>query len=402
MGQLAAAFVGDGASLYEHPGILAAVNAIEAADAEGEKVLVFGRFTTPMRGLVELLNARAMLRCLDTSRSWPQASVQDDEWGAAQAAHRQMGRSGSLDRSALDAQLSAQYRKLEAARERARSQLLDSVEKGLAGMPHALRAQRLFASLLQSGQGLAALAKALTEMLGDEDLEQSPLAWAQAFTELVEASSDRDEGDSDGDGQLDETEANKLWETLALRLEDEFNRPQGGFARLMNGDTSPSTRRLLQLAFNRGTSFPRVLVAQSLVGREGLNLHRACRTVVLLHPEWNPGVVEQQIGRVDRIGSRWEQLLAEAINDGVDPSKWPRIRILPVVFKGTYDEANWRVLRQRWDELRAQLHGVVIPESSRCGDALTDCWIDQINAAAPNFSPSGVRQAPPVLASTAG
>ena len=96
------------------------------------------------------------------------------------------------------------------------------------------------------------------------------------------------------------------------------------------------------------------------------------------------------------------QLLAEAINDGVDPSKWPRIRILPVVFKGTYDEANWRVLRQRWDELRAQLHGVVIPESSRCGDALTDCWIDEINAAAPNFSPSGVRQAPPVLASTAG
>jgi SNF2 family DNA or RNA helicase len=54
-----------------------------------------------------------------------------------------------------------------------------------------------------------------------------------------------------------------------------------------------------------------VLVAQSVVGREGLNLHRACRTVILLHPEWNPGVVEQQIGRVDRLSSYWEQLLTE-------------------------------------------------------------------------------------------
>lgn len=52
-------------------------------------------------------------------------------------------------------------------------------------------------------------------------------------------------------------------------------------------------------------------------------------------PEWNPAVV-QQIGRVDRVGSRWEQLVAAA-----DAQVWreapPRIEILPIVFKGTYD-----------------------------------------------------------------
>jgi SNF2 family DNA or RNA helicase len=48
-----------------------------------------------------------------------------------------------------------------------------------------------------------------------------------------------------------------------------------------------------------------VLVAQSQVGREGLNLHEEYRTVVLLYAEWNPGILEQQIGRVDRKNRRW-------------------------------------------------------------------------------------------------
>lgn len=46
-------------------------------------------------------------------------------------------------------------------------------------------------------------------------------------------------------------------------------------------------------------SFPQVLVTQSMVGREGLNLHEACRTVILLPREWNPGAVEQLRERRD-------------------------------------------------------------------------------------------------------
>ena len=37
---------------------------------------------------------------------------------------------------------------------------------------------------------------------------------------------------------------------------------------------------------------------------EGLNLHRHCRIVVNLELPWNPGRLEQRIGRVDRIGQR--------------------------------------------------------------------------------------------------
>lgn len=144
----------------------------------------------------------------------------------------------------------------------------------------------------------------------------------------------------------------------------------------------------LQLAFNRKHGHPKVLVAQSVVGREGLNLHKACRTVVLLHPEWNPGVVEQQIGRVDRIGSLWESKLGEALEKNVVSDPIPRIEIRPVVFQGTYDEKNWQVLRDRWDDLRAQLHGIVI--SPRIAENYQDATsiIAEINAAAPNFSPS--------------
>jgi hypothetical protein len=144
----------------------------------------------------------------------------------------------------------------------------------------------------------------------------------------------------------------------------------------------------LQLAFNRTHSHPKVLVAQSVVGREGLNLHEACRTVVLLHPEWNPGVVEQQIGRVDRIGSLWQSKLEEAIEKKIVAADVPRIEIRPVIFQGTYDEKNWKILRNRWDDLRAQLHGIVI--SSRIAESYqnAELLIEEINKEAPNFSPS--------------
>jgi hypothetical protein len=156
----------------------------------------------------------------------------------------------------------------------------------------------------------------------------------------------------------------------------------------MNGDTQPRTRRLLQLAFNRENSAPRVLVAQSMVGREGLNLHKACKTVVLLHPEWNPGVVEQQIGRVDRIGGLWQKTLDKAIDSGVVPEELPRIAVRPVVFKGTYDEWNWTVLRERWDDLRAQLQGVVISPRMAQQAAIAPEIVDEINRAAPRFAAS--------------
>jgi Helicase conserved C-terminal domain/Type III restriction enzyme, res subunit len=384
-------------SLYDHPAILAAVEAIEEVISKDEKVLVFGRFTRPLRALVKLLNAREMLRCLDRQQMWPQSKVAEDqarvdvnEWPAVQAAHRQLNRSGQLHRKDIDKVLEEQYAKLEAQRARFRESLLQKISKGLDGSD---RVQSLFKAFDADSKQvnkidvLSVVARAIKELLGPEADSAQPSRFADAFSEIVDAASERDEGDDDGDGTLDELEAGAVWCNIVERLNSEYSRIEGGFARLMNGETKPDTRRFLQLAFNRKHAYPKVLVAQSMVGREGLNLHKACRTVVLLHPEWNPGVVEQQIGRVDRIGSLWQSKLEKAIEKKIAAADVPRIEIRPVIFQGTYDEKNWEILRDRWDDLRAQLHGIVI--SSRIAESYQNSaiLIEEINKEAPNFSP---------------
>lgn len=207
----------------------------------------------------------------------------------------------------------------------------------------------------------------------------------KAFRALIRAAGDRDSSEGE---EFDEEQAGKAWNILEEHLREGYTSQQGGFARLMYGETKPQTRRMIQVAFNRPNSFPRVLVAQSLVGREGLNLHESCRIVVLLHPKWNPAVVEQQIARIDRVDSRWAKALREAINAGKNASELPRIEIRPIIFRGTYDEHNWKVLRERWDDLRAQLHGEALPAWLRASeDAEGRAILDAVLAARPNFSP---------------
>lgn len=394
-----------GAALFHHPAILAAVNAVETVTEKGGKVLVFGRFTEPMRVFVALLNAREMLRCLQSDRSWPQSKVLEataDEarWSdrsAIVAAHEQIQCAVRMDE--IDQRLQSQYDKLEQQREKLRNSLIANIELGLRKSEADARCKNsmlfdVFKSRAQapvvSGDqnALALVSRAISELLGEQLEMATPANFADAFLQLLDALSDRGEGDLDHDGEVDEQEVGKLWLLLEARLYEEYNRPQGGFARLIFGGTAPESRRMMQLAFNRSSSYPKVLVAQSVVGREGLNLHKACRTVVLLHPEWNPGVVEQQIGRVDRVGSHWEMQLNEAIEDGRPINELPRIDVLPVIFRGTYDEYNWKVLRERWDDLRSQLHGIVSPLSVAAADLEQQRLFAEIAKSAPNFSPS--------------
>ncbi len=398
---MAKPFEAGDSALFDHPAILVAVAEIERICQRGEKVLVFGRFTRPLQALVGLLNGREMLRSLDSGQPWPQSKVHEKEWPAVEAAHRQLRRPGSFTHAAIDEALGEQYKRLEQQRRQFRETFIRRLERGFDEGQMAKRERAIFNAFRNAATAperdmdtgdhpLAIVAKATQELLEPNAVACGPGELASAFVELVNAASDRDEGDADGDGELNEGEATGLWNSLEARLNEEYNGPQGGFARLMFGETTQATRRLLQLAFNRPHGYPKVLVAQSVVGREGLNLHKACRTVVLLHPEWNPGVVEQQIGRVDRIGSLWERKLDEAIAMNFPPEAMPHIEVRPVVFQGTYDEANWQVLRARWDNLRAQLHGIVI--SPRVAESYVGAeWvIAEINASAPNFSPSHI------------
>ncbi len=394
-------FSSSDSALYEHPSLLVAIREIENICKQEEKVLVFGRFTRPLRALVQLLNAREMLRCLDDNRLWPQSKVhENDSWAAIQIAHKQLNRKGTICKDSIDKQLAEQYNELINQRRRYREHLIERIEQGFEITKPDEKIRNIFNAFKNSlnddySQGndveensLAIVARAIYELVGEEK-EDSKNDFceiiANAFVDLILASSERDEGDTDGDGKLDPQEASELWKTLIGRLREEYDRPEGGYARLMYGHTKPETRRFLQLAFNRKHGYPKVLVAQSLVGREGLNLHKACRTVVLLHPEWNPGVVEQQIGRVDRLGSLWVEMLNAAVDSKA--SELPRIEIRPIIFQGTYDEKNWEILRERWDDLRSQLHGIVI--SSRIAEKYINSeeLISQINDLAPKFYP---------------
>lgn len=382
-------------ALFEHPAILAAVQAIEAVclPPVEEKVLVFGRFTRPMKALVQLLNARAMLRCLDSGQHWPQKLLDDTQRHALSAALRLAKRTDSMQ--TLESRLAAQYPKLESLRAEFRAQLLPLLEQALAQVSGHARARRLLESCraAEASGSIALLARALQEVLGDGQPPWDPQQVADAYVKLVDAVCEEDESEPESDDA--QPGRNGLdWQMFEERLRQEFSVATATFARLMDGQQTkkPYARRMLQLAFNRPQSQPKVLVCQSLVGREGLNLHTACKTVVLLHAEWNPGVVEQQIGRVDRIGSLWQSklqcwLAAGSTNDASvpRPDRLPRITFRPVVFEGTYDEENWRVLRERWANLRAQLHGIIIVPSSE--DPAEMALAQAINHLAPNFSP---------------
>ena len=405
------AFDGEDDSLYDHPAIAAAVAAIEETTAKGEKVLVFGRFTRPMRALTDLLNARAMLRALEQDAPWRQTRVHggrdgasdNSEWPAVRAAYRQLKNElglGVLDEKKLDQRLQRQYSRSDSRRERFRNTLCDRLGDGFDRLrldenDKCLKAFQAFARSvdMSDDQDLLLVSRALLELSDEADLGSTVTSGSQdlaeAFCDLVRSASERDDpdADEDNDGTIDEDEADSMWGTLRARIKEEYSRTQGGFARFMYGGTTPSSRRMIQLAFNRPNSFPRVLVAQSMVGREGLNLHKACRIVVMLHPEWNPGVAEQQIGRVDRVDSHWCRQLDGAIEKGVSSDQLPHIEVRPVVFRGTYDEHNWDVLRERWDDLRAQLQGIVVPDRHAGLDEESRQIIEEIASHAPSFSP---------------
>jgi superfamily II DNA or RNA helicase len=381
--------------LYDHPGIRIAADEIDAHTARGEKVLVFGRYTEPMRALTRLLNARAMLRAFESGDSWPESVIREEMMRPLAVASRQTG--VAFDATAFGTFLRDGYARLRTRREGLRRSIYSRIRNGLG--PEETETSLLLKAAEDDDGGSSLLVAAMDEHLetptgGAERTSDAEIA--RVFERLIDTLREKAEGDDDSNGRgkgiVGPVEAKELWGRLEPRLEEEFGGQRATFARFIYGATSQSTRRLIQLAFNRFDSAPKVLVAQSLVGREGLNLHEACRVVVLLHLEWNPGVVEQQIGRVDRVNGRWNMLLRqygeEMLLSGRSTMSLPRIEVRPVIFEGTYDEHHWAVLSRRWDDLRAQLHGAIIPERDRLdADVEAKEIIAYLDRVSPNFDP---------------
>lgn len=105
--------------------------------------------------------------------------------------------------------------------------------------------------------------------------------------------------------------------------------------RLANGEASQTTRQKLMLTFNT-PFYPEVLIASSVMA-EGVDLHLNCRHVIHHDLSWNPSLIEQRTGRVDRLGAKVEQC-GESIQV-----------YLPYVAE-TQDEKMFRVVtdRERW------------------------------------------------------
>mgnify|MGYP002074977731 CR=1 FL=1 len=102
------------------------------------------------------------------------------------------------------------------------------------------------------------------------------------------------------------------------------------------GDTTDAdTRRRLMQTFNT-PFFPEVLIASSVMA-EGVDLHRDCRHVIHHDLDWNPSVLEQRAGRVDRVGSRAERT-------------GRNIQVFEPFLAATQDERLYRVVkdRERW------------------------------------------------------
>lgn len=145
----------------------------------------------------------------------------------------------------------------------------------------------------------------------------------------------------DDEGQALKSPLDEYLEALGSAQSEEGEKVgRSGFrsqpvVRMVSGKTNRETRDRLTMAFN-SPLFPEVLVSTEVMA-EGVDLHRFCRHVIHHDLDWNPSVIEQRNGRLDRIRCKAEQA-GEPIVIG-EP-----------YISGSADERLYRVLkdRERW------------------------------------------------------
>lgn len=142
---------------------------------------------------------------------------------------------------------------------------------------------------------------------------------------------------------------------LGARTEDDQTTRRGASlhpVRRAHGGTERDIRERLIVQFNTPFS-PDLLVASSVMG-EGIDLHQECRFVIHHDLDWNPSVLEQRTGRLDRIGA-----LAER--------EGKNIEIYEPYLAGTHDEKMFRVVKDR-----AQWFDVVMGRPTGADEHVTD------------------------------
>lgn len=360
-------------ALQWHPRVLAAVRLIEelayGRDGKREKVLVFGEYLDSLKALNRSLNIRHYLRHMRDEKPIPlpfgvqadAADMQrwrlDPEFGLAAMSTPQFESKASEFTERYERERGKLRDVCRSVVEEAR--LVSKLSVELAGVLTTWLVQQLCVE---------------DQLWAVDEPEGRDSVRAEAHNRLASlCDPDPPEG---ADDQKPNREA-LSWNRIVDQLKDDLQPNEGGgyvfrmspLAQLMIGDTKSATRRARQGTFNHPSLNPRVLLGQADVMSEGLNLHRSCRTVVLFHLDWNPGRIEQQIGRVDRQDSAWMKACDAWIKASeAAPGKCkkpPKLEVHTLAFQGTYDDMRSSVVQERMHLLRAQLFGEVLPEERR-------------------------------------
>lgn len=353
-------------SLQWHPKVRHALLLIEGLASQGKKVLVFAEFLDPMQALDRALNIRHYLRQVreGTPLPLPAGLKADDPDLLRWLASPELGFTADQIASfqADSAALATRYSNDRAALREACRHAAHDFFKHLHPAPAAIRAASmdtlvtwLVQQLCANDRYALAAAKEDRSQIGD------------IVDKLLNTLRDPDPA---GKSAADDAAAGVPfnWEVVIREQERDLEKDQNGhyvfrmspFSQRLYGDIKPSTRRVRQSAFNNEQLNPRVLIGQSAVASEGLNLHRACRSVVLFHLDWNPGRIEQQIGRVDRQDSAWMKTFIEWEKQGAE-GEAPYIDVHTIALEGTYDAYRTEVVNERAKVLRSQLFGEILP-----------------------------------------
>jgi len=105
-------------------------------------------------------------------------------------------------------------------------------------------------------------------------------------------------------------------------------------------DQTRRSPEAVQFAFN--LPGPPYILLCTEIAREGIDLHLWCRRVVQYDLDWNPALMEQQIGRVDRIGS-----LSRRASEPLE--------VVWAWTPGTYEEYMARKVGERMEMMRVLL-----------------------------------------------
>jgi len=350
-------------SLQWHPRIGVAISLIEELTGQGKKVLVFGEFLEPIRALDRALNIRHYLRHVRDHNPIPVPTgvkVGDPDvlrWleSADLAFPEERKQTFVSDADKLGDRYTQDRAGLREVCRGAAEQFFLNVRP----RPYSI-APTIMDSLITWLVQQLCVGDQLSVYSNSRNREQIREAVEQILLDLRDA-------DPVGKAQTDDADAERPfdWEAVIREQVKELERDLAGnyvfrmspFSQLLFGDTKAAARRVRQNTFNNPHLNPQVLIGQSDVASEGLNLHRACRSVVLFHLDWNPGRIEQQIGRVDRQNSAWMTEFETWSGHG----DIPYIDIYTVAIEGTYDALRTRVVQERAKVLRSQLFGETLP-----------------------------------------